>query len=94
MGCILIKRVRGEPLLPRRFDLGVPLGWSVNVIGLAYIVLAYVFAFFPLGNHPTPQNMNWASAVYGGVGIVATVYYILYARHIYVPPVSKLAKDL
>ncbi|USW54167.1 Putative amino acid/polyamine transporter I [Septoria linicola] len=94
MGCILIKRIRAEQLLPRRFDLGVPLGWFVNVVGLIYIILAYIFAFFPLYNNPTLQTMNWASAVYGGIAIVATFYYIFYARHIYVPPVSRLAKDL
>lgn len=94
MGCILIKRVRGEELLPRRFDLGVPLGWFTNVVGLIYIMLAYIFAFFPLYNNPVLETMNWASCVYGGVGVVATVYYIFYARHVYVPPVSRLAKDL
>ncbi|KAL9527814.1 putative amino acid/polyamine transporter [Sphaerulina musiva] len=94
MGCILIKRVRGEELLPRRFDLGVPLGWFTNVVGLIYIMLAYIFAFFPLYNNPMLETMNWASCVYGGVGVVATVYYIFYARHVYVPPVSRLAKDL
>lgn len=50
MGCILIKRIRGEELLSRRFDLGAPLGWFVNVVGLIYIILAYIFAFFPLYN--------------------------------------------
>ncbi|KAM3420290.1 hypothetical protein BST61_g3575 [Cercospora zeina] len=92
MGCILLKRIRGEQLLPRRFDLGIPLGWFANVVGLVYLLLAFIFAFFPLSNHPTVQTMNWASAVYGGVAIVATLYYIFYARHIYVPPVSRLAK--
>lgn len=56
-------------------------------------MIAYIFAFFPLGNSPTVQSMNWASAVYGGVAIVAAVYYAVWARHKYVPPVAKLAKD-
>ena len=94
IGCILLKRIRGEELLPRRWSLGVPLGWASNIIGLVYVILAYIFAFFPLGNHPTLQTMNWASAVYGGVAIVAAVYYAVWARHKYVPPVAKLAKDM
>ncbi|KAF7195180.1 putative amino-acid permease [Pseudocercospora fuligena] len=94
MGCILLKRIRGEELLPRRWSLGAPLGWFCNVVGLGYIIIAYIFAFFPLFNHPTPATMNWASAVYGGVGIVATIYYLLFARKTYVPPVARLAKDL
>ncbi|EGP88117.1 unnamed protein product [Zymoseptoria tritici ST99CH_1A5] len=94
IGCILLKRIRGEELLPRRWSLGVPLGWISNVVGFVYVVLAFVMAFFPLYNNPTAEQMNWASAVYGGVGIVATAYYVGWARHIYIPPVSRLAKDL
>lgn len=94
IGCILLKRVRGEELLPRRWSLGVPLGWFCNIFGLAYVIVAFIFAFFPISNHPNAESMSWASAVYGGVGIVATFYYVFYARHFYVPPVSRLAKDL
>lgn len=93
ISCILIKRIRREPLLPRRWSLG-NFGLVANVTGLAYLALAYLFAFFPIGNHPTAQTMNWASAIYGGVVMVAAFYYVLYARHNYIPPVSRLAKDL
>lgn len=94
IGCILLKRIRGEELLPRRWSLGDPFGWFCNIVGLVYVIIAFIFAFFPVYNHPNVMQMNWASAVYGGVAIVATVYYLLYARYIYVPPVSRLAKDL
>jgi amino acid transporter len=50
IGCILIKRIRGEPLVARRWDLGVPLGWFCNVVGFIYVTLAFVMAFFPLYN--------------------------------------------
>lgn len=93
MSCILLKRIRGQPLLPRRWSLG-KWGWICNVIGIAYVVLAYIFAFFPLGVPVTVVSMNWASAVYGGTCIVAAIYYILYAKNQYVPPVARLAKDL
>lgn len=94
IGCLLLKRIRGEELLPRRWSLGVPFGWFCNIVGLAYVVIAFIFAFFPVSNDPNLMEMNWACAVYGGVGVVSVVYYFLYARHIYVPPVSRLAKDL
>jgi choline transport protein len=42
----------------------------------------------------TTETMNWASVVYGGVVGVAGLHYFVYARHIYIPPVSRLAKDL
>lgn len=94
IGCLLLKRIRGEELLPRRWSLGVPFGFFCNIVGEVYVIIAFIFAFFPVSNNPTLEAMNWASAVYGGVGVVATIYYILYARHIYVPPVSRLAKDM
>jgi len=93
ISCVLIKRIRREPLLPRRWSLGV-FGLVANITGLAYLALAYLFAFFPIGNDPTVKTMNWASAIYGGVVLVATMYYAVYARHHYIPPVSRLAKDL
>lgn len=94
MSCILIKRIRGEELLPRRWSLGKPFGILCNSVGLAYILLAFVFAFFPLMTPTNAENMNWAAAVYGGVGTLAVAWYILRAHKTYIPPVSRLAKDL
>lgn len=113
IGCILLKRIRGQELLPRRWSLGVPLGWISNIIGLVclpppqtavrqlltsflkvYVIIAFIFGFFPIANNPTAQTMNWASTVYGGVAILSAVYYAVWARHKYVPPVARLAKDL
>ena len=91
--CILYKRLRNETLLPRRWSVG-KYGMAFNLVAWAYVVVAYVFAFFPIGTPVTPETMNWASAVYGGVVAVAAFYYVVYARHIYIAPVSRLAKDL
>ncbi|CAK4030818.1 Choline transport [Lecanosticta acicola] len=94
IGCILLKRIRGEELLPRRWSLGVPFGWFCNIVGFIYVCLAYIFGFFPIANNPTTETMNWASAVYGAVAILSALYYTVWARHNYVPPAAKLAKDL
>lgn len=94
IGCVLLKRVRGEALLPRRWSLGPVSGAVCNVVGLAYLAIAYVFAFFPIGTPVNATNMNWAAAIYGGVAILAVVWYFVHAKRVYVPPVSRLAKDL
>jgi amino acid transporter len=91
--CILYKRFRNETLLPRRWSAG-RYGMGFNLCAWAYVVVAYVFAFFPIGTPVTTKTMNWASIVYGGIIVVAAVHYLIYARHIYIPPVSRLAKDL
>jgi choline transport protein len=93
ISCILYKRLSNETLLPRRWSVG-RYGMAFNMCALAYVFIAYVFAFFPIGTPVTTETMNWASVVYGGIVIVAVLHYALYARHIYIPPVSRLAKDL
>ena len=93
ISCVLLKRFRGEQLLERRWSLG-KWGLPVNLLGLGYLIIAYIFAFFPLANGVTLGTMNWAAAVYGGVAIVSIIYYAAYAKNKYVAPVSRLAKDL
>lgn len=93
ISCILIKRLRGEKLLPCRWSLGRN-GLVCNVLGVTFLAIGFLFAFFPLGIPVTPVNMNWASAVYGGVGLVSLLYYLACGQRGYVPPVARLAKDL
>lgn len=92
ISCIVVKRLRHEPLLYRRWSLG-KWGLAVNLIGLAYLMIAFLFALFPIAIPVTLENMNWASAVYGGVAIVACIFYVFFAKHTYVAPVTRVAKD-
>jgi amino acid transporter len=93
ISCILWKRIRGHPLMERRWDLG-RWGAPLNVIGLAYVFIAWLFAFFPLGTPVVVTLMNWASLVYGAVAILASAYFVLFARHTYVAPIVRVAKDM
>ena len=81
ISCILYKRFRNETLLPRRWSAG-RYGMAFNLVAFGYVVIAYVFAFFPIGTPVTTETMNWASAVYGGIVVVAVLH------------LSRLAKDL
>jgi choline transport protein len=87
IGCVTLKRLRGEPLLPSKFDLG-KWGLLINLIAVVFLVFCWVFTFFPVGPHPTVVDMNWASLGYGCVLIFAVVYYIFRGRHVYVGPVE------
>lgn len=93
ISCIVSKRLRHEPLLYRRWSLG-KWGLAVNLIGLAYLMIAFLFALFPIAVPVTLEKLNWASAVYGGVAIVACMYYVFFAKSTYVAPVTRVAKDL
>jgi amino acid transporter len=91
IGCVLLKRIRGEPLLPSKFDLGKA-GLVINAIAVIFLFFCWVFTFFPVGPHPTVVDMNWASLGYGCVLIFAVVYYIFRGRHVYVGPVEYVRK--
>lgn len=91
ISCVLLKRLRGEPLLPSKFDLG-RLGLPINIIAVVFLLFCWVFAFFPVGPHPTVVDMNWASLGYGSALIFAGLYYVFRARHVYVGPVKYVQK--
>ncbi|KAK4975186.1 hypothetical protein LTR42_004396 [Elasticomyces elasticus] len=65
IGCVRLKRLRGEPLLPRRWSLG-KWGAPLNDISLLWLSVAFVFSFFsssPYASDPEAawwaQGFNW-----------------------------------
>lgn len=93
IGCVALKRLRGQDLHARRWSLG-KLGLPINIAAVCFLLLCYVFTFFPLSEAGlSPQTMNWSIVMYGGVVILASVYYIIYARHYYTGPVLQV-KDI
>jgi choline transport protein len=91
IGCLTLKRIRKQPLLPRHFSLGKA-GLAVNLVSLAFLLLVFVMIFFPAAPHPTPQSMNWAVLMYGGVMILSLVYFVIEGRKSYDGPVEYVRK--
>ena len=89
---ILQKRLRGQPFPPSRFKLGVA-GNAINVAALSFLLVAWVFQFFPSMPSPTGTSMNWSIVIFGAVIAFFTVYYVLNARHRYTGPVVYVRKD-
>ena len=92
IGCMAWKRIRGEPLLPSRFSLG-KLGLPINLLAMAFAMIAWVFSFFPPVKNPGLETMNWSSVVYVGVLAISFGYYVLFARHHYVGPVEYVRRS-
>ncbi|CAJ2504313.1 Uu.00g117070.m01.CDS01 [Anthostomella pinea] len=96
VGCIRLKRLRGEPLVGCRWSLGK---WSgpLNDLSLAFLALSFVFSFFPsapLRGDPTAAaDMNWAIVLFGATCILSGLYYWVRGRHVYVPPVRLVKND-
>jgi choline transport protein len=93
ISCLVYRRLKGPPLPPRRWSLG-KWGLLINVVALIYLLPLWFFAFWPLTTPVTPENMNWSSTMFGGVLIVALLYYYFKARHVYVGPVVFVKRDM
>lgn len=91
IGCVTLKRIRGEPLLPSKFNLG-KFGLPINIISMFVLVFLYIMSFFPPQPNPTPATMNWAILAYGVVILWSVVYYFAWGRKNYVGPVEYVRK--
>ncbi|KAI4244080.1 MAG: hypothetical protein LQ352_006918 [Teloschistes flavicans] len=90
---ILQKRIRGEPFPTSRFDLGKT-GNVVNVIAISFLLVAWIFQFFPSAPNPTGTSMNWSIVIFGAVIIFFTIYYLISARYRYAGPVTYIKSDM
>ena len=68
-------------------------GGVVNVLALCYLFAIYVFAFFPAVVSPSPVEMNYAIVIFGGIILFAVVYYFIYGRKQYIPPVALVKRE-
>lgn len=59
---VLVKRLKGEKFPPSSFSLG-KWGIPVNIIAICFLIVAYLFLFFPAVPSPDPATMNWAVLV-------------------------------
>lgn len=60
----------------------------INDVALAFLVLSFVFSFFPETPMPGAAGMNWAVVIFAFVIVAAGMNYWVNARRVYVAPVS------
>lgn len=90
IGCMIWRRVTNQPLLPSKFSLG-RWGLPINVASELFLVVTFVFSFFPTSPLPVPAEMNWNILIYGAVVLGSLLYYFR-AKHRYVGPVEYVRK--
>ena len=61
--CVFWKRCRGEEFPPGRFNLG-RFGFVCNAIAISFLVIAFIFMFFPTAPNPGAEGMNWSVVIY------------------------------
>ncbi|KAK5717360.1 hypothetical protein LTR15_009254 [Elasticomyces elasticus] len=91
--CILAKRFRRERFPPGRFDLG-KFGFVASGIAVCFLLVAWLFMFFPTAPDPSAGGMNWSVVIYGFVVALFTTYFFVRGRHHYVGPVEYVRKGL
>ena len=72
IGCMTLKRLRGEPVLPAPFTMGW-FGLVVNAYSVLSMARIFIMTFFPQAPDPTPAAMNWNVLMFGVVVVVCDV---------------------
>lgn len=87
IGCTILRRIQGPPLPARRWSLG-RYGLLINVTAMLFLTPVWVFMFWPLVIPVTTYNMNWSSALFVGLLLLASAYYLIKGRRLYKGPVA------
>lgn len=94
---IVILLIEGrDKLSDRPFSLG-RYGYVVNVLAVLYGAFTSILNFFPFSLPVTTPTMNYVIVVVGGIYILLAIYWIVWARNLFVVPQMELAgarKDL
>lgn len=88
LSCILHRRLTQPESLPNaRWSLG-KWGVAVNSIGLAYVVFAMFWSFWPSYAHVDVENFEWAVLLFVSVLVLCLIMYRVQGRRVYKGPVK------
>lgn len=62
------------------------MGWTLNLIGMAYVVMTTVLFLFPPALPVDANNMNYCIAAFGIVIVVAGVQWVVVSRKTFTGP--------
>ncbi|KAF2437209.1 hypothetical protein P171DRAFT_459286 [Karstenula rhodostoma CBS 690.94] len=89
LSCVLYRRLYYLELLPvARWSLR-RWGPLVNAVGLAYVMFAFFWCFWPNGTPVNAETFNWSVAMFVRVLVLALVMYAVEGRKVYVGPVKQ-----
>jgi choline transport protein len=82
--CLVMRRFEG-PLPNRRWSLGC-MGLFINLGAILFLLMVWVFCFFPISPEVTFENMNWNVVMFCGSMLFAMFYYFLQGWKYYRSP--------
>lgn len=85
---IAINCLRGRNMLPesRAFKLKGPIGWILNLIGLAYVTVTSVLFLFPPALPATGSNMNYCVVVFFIILVISIIQWFVDGKKNYSGP--------
>ncbi|EFX03461.1 amino acid permease [Grosmannia clavigera kw1407] len=89
---LIMHRLTGSELPGHRWSLG-RWGLPINLGSVLFLIVVWVFAFFPQYAEVTSETMNWNVVIFVGVMVFAVTYYYMYGRKSYMPPVSLMRRN-
>jgi choline transport protein len=93
ISCVRIKRWRGQKLPPARWSLG-KLGAPINDLSILYLLIVFIFTFFPETAIVNAESMNWNILIYGFTIMFAIVWFFARGKRQYAGPVEYVRKDV
>ncbi|CAF0751173.1 unnamed protein product [Adineta steineri] len=58
----------------------------IAIISCIWLFITSILMFFPFQYPVTKDNMNYAIVIIGGIALIASIYWIFWARHAFVGP--------
>jgi choline transport protein len=93
ISCVRVKRWRSQKLPPARWSLG-KLGGPINDFSILYLILVFIFSFFPETAIVNAVSMNWNILIYGFTVLFAIVWFFARGKRQYAGPVEYVRKDV
>lgn len=86
-----IVNLPGKKLVWGPFHVPGIWGIIINAFAVVYIIIVIFWSFWPTAMNPSVTDMNYSVVGWGGVLLLATIYYVVRARHIYTGPVVEIS---
>ena len=92
---IAVNLAQGRRMLPERaFKLPDWLGWTTNIIGLAYTVLTTVLFLFPPAIPVSGVSMNYCVVAFAVIVLISAVQWVVDGRKNFVGPRITIGTDM
>jgi choline transport protein len=65
---------------------------AVNIGALVFLVVVWIFVFFPVSTPVTLPTMNWNSLMFGATMVFAVIFYVVVGKAAYSAPVDMVKR--